>query len=126
MGEFGPTLLIALILSGEAEHGGSPILLLAFTAIIFVAVLGALRVRPPRTILLLQAKMHTSAQLPVRVSVLLLASLVFVARHFGLDSILGAIAAGVLVALASPGEHGEVLRHKLEAIGFGLSCRSFS
>jgi Kef-type K+ transport system membrane component KefB len=120
MGEFGPILLITLALSGEGEHGGSPILLLAFTAIILVAVLAALRVRPPHIILLLQAKMHTSAQLPVRVSVLLLASLVIVARRFGLDSILGALAAGVLVALASPGEHGEALRHKLEAIGFGL------
>jgi Kef-type K+ transport system membrane component KefB len=37
-----------------------------------------------------------------------------------MDAILGALAAGVLVALASPGEHGEALRHKLEAIGFGL------
>jgi Kef-type K+ transport system membrane component KefB len=120
VGEFGPILLIALALSGEGEHGGSAILLLAFTAIILVGVLAALRVRPPHLILMLQSKMHTSAQLPVRVSVLLLASLVIVARHFGLDAILGALAAGVLVALASPGEHGEVLRHKLEAIGFGL------
>jgi Kef-type K+ transport system membrane component KefB len=121
MGEFGPILLIALVLStGEGEHGGSPILLLAFTAIILVAVLAALRVRPPRVIVVLQAKMHTSAQLPVRVSVLVLASLVILARQFGLDAILGAMAAGVLVALASPGEHGEALRHKLEAIGFGF------
>jgi Kef-type K+ transport system membrane component KefB len=121
MGEFGPILLIALVLStGEGEHGGSPVLLVAFTAIILAGVVAALRVRPPRTILLLQAKMHTSAQLPVRLSVLVLASLVVVARQFGLDSILGAIAAGILVSLASPGEHGEALRHKLEAIGFGL------
>jgi Kef-type K+ transport system membrane component KefB len=121
MGEFGPILLIALVLStGEDEHGGSPILLLVFTTIILVAVLAALRVRPPKVVLLLQAKMHTSAQLPVRVSVLVLASLVILARQFGLDAILGALAAGVLVALASPGEHGEALRHKLEAIGFGF------
>src|SRR5262249_52897568 len=116
-----PILLIALVLStGEGEHGGSPILLLVFTTIILVAVLAALRVRPPKVVLLLQAKMHTSAQLPVRVSVRVLASLVILARQFGLDAILGALAAGVLVALASPGEHGEALRHKLEAIGFGF------
>jgi Kef-type K+ transport system membrane component KefB len=71
-------------------------------------------------IVLLQAKMHTSAQLPMRVSVLVLASLVVMARQFGLDAILGALAAGVLVSLASPGEHGEALRHKLEGIGFGF------
>jgi Kef-type K+ transport system membrane component KefB len=121
MGEFAPILLIALVLStGEGEHGGSLILLLAFTAIILVGVVAALRVRPPHLVLMLQAKMHTSAQLPVRVAVLVLGSLVIVARRFGIDSILGALAAGVLVALASPGHFGETLRHKLEAIGFGL------
>jgi Kef-type K+ transport system membrane component KefB len=30
------------------------------------------------------------------------------------------LAAGVVVALASPGKHGEDLRHKLEGIGFGF------
>jgi Kef-type K+ transport system membrane component KefB len=111
--------LIATLLSGgEGEHGGSLILMLVFTAIIVVAVFIAIRVRPPQLILMLQAKMHTSAQLPVRISILVLASLVMVARQFGLDAILGALAAGVLVSLASPGEHGEDLRHKLEAIGF--------
>src|SRR5688572_7849193 len=64
--------------------------------------------------------MHTSAQLPVRISILVLAGLVVVARDFGLDAILGALAAGVVVALASPGEHGKALAHKLEAIGFGF------
>jgi Kef-type K+ transport system membrane component KefB len=49
-----------------------------------------------------------------------LASLIILARNFGLDSILGAMAAGLVVALASPGEYGETLRHKLEGIGFGL------
>jgi Kef-type K+ transport system membrane component KefB len=64
--------------------------------------------------------MHTSAQLPVRLAILVLASLVILARNLGLDAILGALAAGVVVALASPGEHGEALRHKLEGIGFGF------
>jgi Kef-type K+ transport system membrane component KefB len=68
----------------------------------------------------IQEKMDTSAQLPVRLAVLVLASLVILARNLGLDAILGAIAAGVLVALASPGEHGEELRHKLDGIGFGF------
>lgn len=121
MGEFGPIILIGTLLTaGEGEHGGSPVLLLVFTGIILMGVFAAHRVRPPRLILVMQAKMHTSAQLPVRVSVLVLGSLVVVARQFGLDAILGALAAGVLVSLASPGEHGEALRHKLEGIGFGF------
>lgn len=121
MGEFGPILIITLALSsGDGEHGGSVWLMLAFTAVIVAGVFIALKYRPPRLILVLQNKMHTSAQLPVRVAVLVLAGLVILARNFGLDAILGALAAGVVVALASPGEHGEALRHKLEGIGFGF------
>jgi Kef-type K+ transport system membrane component KefB len=121
MGEFGPILLIALALSsGEGEHGSSLALMLVFTAITVAGAYLALKFRPPRVILLLQEKMHTSAQLPVRVAILVLASLVILARDLGLDAILGALAAGVVVALAAPGEHGEALRHKLEGIGFGF------
>jgi Kef-type K+ transport system membrane component KefB len=121
MGEFGPILLIATVLStGEGEHGGSLTLMFAFAAIIVVGTFAAMRLRPPRLVLMLQEKMHTSAQLPVRASILVLAGLVILARRFGLDAILGALAAGVLVSLASPGQYGESLRHKLEAIGFGF------
>jgi Kef-type K+ transport system membrane component KefB len=121
MGEFGPIVLIALVLSsGEGERGSTLVLMLFFTAVIVAGAYIALRFRPPRLIYLLQEKMHTSAQLPVRLAVLVLASLVFLARDLGLDSILGAMAAGVVVALASPGEYGETLRHKLEALGFGF------
>jgi Kef-type K+ transport system membrane component KefB len=121
MGEFGPIVLFALVLSsGEGEHGSALVLMLVFTAIIVAAASIALRVRPPRVIHLLQEKMHTSAQLPVRLAVLVLASLVILARNFGLDAIPGALAAGVAVALASPTEHGETLHHKLDGIGYGL------
>lgn len=56
----------------------------------------------------------------MRLAVLVLASLIILARNLGLDAILGALAAGIVVALASRGENGEVLRHKLEGIGFGF------
>jgi Kef-type K+ transport system membrane component KefB len=121
MGEFGPILLISLALSsGESEHGGSLVLMLVFTAVIVAGALVALNYRPPMLVVALQEKMHTSAQLPVRLAVLVLAGLVILARDLGLDSILGALAAGVLVSLASPGEYGEALRHKLDGIGFGF------
>jgi Kef-type K+ transport system membrane component KefB len=121
MGEFGPIVVIALVLSsGQSAHGGSLVLMLFFTAIIVVGAFIALRFRPPHLVFLLQEKMHTSAQLPVRLAIVVLASLVILARNLGLDQILGAMAAGIVVALASPGKYGETLREKLEAIGFGL------
>jgi Kef-type K+ transport system membrane component KefB len=121
MGEFGPILLIALILSsGEGEHGTTLLVMLIFTAIIVAGAFVALKFRPPHLVVLLQEKMHTSAQLPVRLAVLVLASLVILARDLGLDSILGALAAGIVVSLASPGEYGEALRRKLDGLGFGF------
>jgi Kef-type K+ transport system membrane component KefB len=122
MGEFGPILLIVVALSGGGgKHGGGSLwLMLLFTAIIVFAVFVALNYRPPRLILALKEKMHTSAQLPVRLAILVLASLVILTRNFGLDAILGALAAGLVVALASPGESGKALSHKLEGIGFGF------
>jgi Kef-type K+ transport system membrane component KefB len=121
VGEFAPIVLIALVLSSDGdEDSGSFVLMLLFTAITIVGALVALKYRPPRLIVVLQAKMDTSAQLPVRLALLVLASLVILARNLGLDAILGALAAGVLVALASPGEHGKALHRKLDGISFGF------
>jgi Kef-type K+ transport system membrane component KefB len=118
--------LIALVLSSdEIEPTTSLVLMILFTAIIITGAYIALRFRPPRVVLLLQEKMHTSAQLPMRLAILVLASLVILARNMGLDSILGALAAGVVVALASPREYGEALRHKLEGICFGFFAPIF-
>jgi len=121
IGEFAPLVLIALVFStGEGEHSGTLLLMLLFTAITVAGALIALNYRPPKLIVVLQEKMETSAQLPVRLAILVVASLVILARDLGLDSILGALAAGVLVALASPGEHGKALERKLDGIGFGF------
>jgi Kef-type K+ transport system membrane component KefB len=121
IGEFAPLVLIALVLSsGEGENSGGLLLMLLFTAITVAGALIALNYRPPKLIVVLQEKMETSAQLPVRLAILVVASLVILARNLGLDSILGALAAGVLVALASPGEHGKILERKLDGIGFGF------
>ena len=81
--------------------------------------------RPMPAIRLLKRKLHTSAQLPIRVSLLVLAALVILTKQFGLDSLLGAIAAGVVVSLACRGHEGEAVRHKLEAIGFGFFIPMF-
>jgi Kef-type K+ transport system membrane component KefB len=121
VGEFAPIVLIALVLSGgEGEPRGSVLLMLFFTALTIAGALVALKYRPPRLIVVLQQKMDTSAQLPVRLAILVVASLVILARNLGLDYILGALAGGVLVSLASPGTQGEALRRKLDGIGFGF------
>jgi len=85
------------------------------------AAIAALQVRVLRPIVRLLARtLHASSQLPVRICILLMVGLVFLAHEFGLDLILGAFAAGMVVRLSSEGERGEVLREKLEAIGYGF------
>lgn len=124
VGEFGPVVMISVALSRE---GGSKSVLFiaAFAGITLSCAYFAATARPMPAIRLLKRKLHTSAQLPIRVSLLVLAALIVITKQFGLDSVLGAIAAGVVVSLACRGHDGEAVRHKLEAIGFGFFIPMF-
>ncbi len=64
--------------------------------------------------------LHSTAQLPVRISVLLVVLLVYLAEKLSLDVLLGAFAAGVVVRLFIKGEDSAPITSKLEAIGFGF------
>jgi Kef-type K+ transport system membrane component KefB len=128
LGEFGPIVLISAVLAGGAEGGAegggsrfvSVLMLITLTTIILVAAYIAAYARPTYVVKLLARKLNTSAQLPVRVSVLLLGSLIMLTFGMGLDAVLGAIAAGIVVGLACDGHTGEVVRSKLEGIAFGF------
>ena len=67
----------------------------------------------------LSREMHASSQLPVRISVLMLAALFVLAEDFGFESIFGAFAAGMIVGLATRGEDGRTMRAKMDAVSFG-------
>jgi Kef-type K+ transport system membrane component KefB len=69
---------------------------------------------------LLRRTLHSSSQLPVRLSVLLLVGLITAAGELGLDTLLGAFAAGLIVRMASSGPEAETVRIKLDAIGYGF------
>ena len=58
--------------------------------------------------------------MPVRVSLLFIVLLVLLAETLGLDVLLGAFAAGIVVRLFSASGESEAMRAKLEAIGFGF------
>lgn len=121
IGELFPIVLISLLLSGSAHETVTALLLVTFAALAAACALAARRLRPRRFLALLERNMHSTAQLPVRVCMLLLVALAYVAHDFGLDIILGAFAAGMVVGIATrPLDHPGVLQHKLEAIGFGF------
>ena len=119
VGEFGPIVAVALLLTG-ANPVGTAVLLVVFVVIASAAALLAARTHQPRFVSMLSRHLHSSAQLPVRISVLLIVLLVWVASELGLDVLLGAFAAGIVVRLFTAGDDEEVIRVKLEAIGFGF------
>jgi Kef-type K+ transport system membrane component KefB len=64
--------------------------------------------------------MHTSGQLAVRLAMLVLVALFVLAADLGLDVVLGAFAAGIVVGLVARGDEAETFRVKLDALGFGF------
>ena len=118
IGEFGPILAIAMLLTSD-----EPVQTIVFLCVFVLVAASAalmLRARPPGWLDLLRRHLNSSAQLPVRVSVLLVIVLVWVASQLGLDALLGAFAAGMIVRLSTTGAEREPVRGKLEAIGYGF------
>jgi Kef-type K+ transport system membrane component KefB len=119
VGEFGPIVAVALAL----EHRDpliTTLLLLLFIAVALLSAFLAMRTHPPKLVAEMRRHLQSSAQLPVRASVLLLFALVYLATKLGLDVLLGAFAAGIVIRLFIHGDEKEVVKGKLEAIGFGF------
>lgn len=119
-GEFGPVVIVSAILAVEAGEPWRTTLLFVFAGVVVLATLLALRARPQRVVRLIQTTMGTSGQLAVRLSVLLIVGLVVLASEFGLDVILGAFAAGVIVGLVIRNTDSRDFESKLDAVGFGF------
>lgn len=119
IGEFGPIVAVAVLLTNR-DARLTFLLLALFVAVAVIAALLATQVHPPRFIALMRRHLHSTAQLPVRISVLLVILLVYLAQKLSLDVLLGAFAAGVVVRLFIRGEDSESITSKLEAIGFGF------
>jgi Kef-type K+ transport system membrane component KefB len=119
-GEFWPIVLISVFLTGAYGAATEILLLLGFGALVAAAAAIALRARPPRLLRVFQQTIHTTGQAAVRAAVLLLGALVYLAVSAGFEFVLGAFAAGLIVGLALDSPEGEVVRLRLEGIGFGL------
>ena len=120
LGEFGPVIVVSLLLTRKFGAWQEAALTLGLVALAFAAAFIALGFRPPKILDLLERTMHSSTQLPVCISILLLACFDVLSERFGLEAVLGAFAAGMVVSLASRGEAGRVFREKMEAICFGF------
>ncbi|MGO9767536.1 MAG: cation:proton antiporter [Myxococcaceae bacterium] len=120
LGEFGPIVVMSLVLTGTYSSWVEIALMVLFVGLAVAAALVALGTRPPRVVGLLTRLMESSSQLPVRVSLLLLAAFSVLSEKFGFEAVPGAFAAGMVVGLATRGPSGKPLRAKIEAVCFGF------
>jgi len=118
-GELCPIIAMALLLSSRGTLASIGVLTI-FTVVAVIFTLPSARLRPgPRTHQLIVGSSETTAQITVRLVLLLLISLGALAIAFDLDVVLGAFAAGFVLRRALP-DGDESLEHKLEGLAFGL------
>jgi Kef-type K+ transport system membrane component KefB len=118
VGEFGPILLITLVLS-TANPLHEAAILIAFIVLALAMALVSVRLAW-RGWPALERTFEASSQLAVRITVLLVFGLVLLASKLGLDVLLGGFVAGMIVRLALKGHELQVFESKLTAVGFGF------
>ncbi len=118
VGEFGPILLVTLVLSTTNPLHEAAILvgfILLALAVALISVRLAWRGWPA-----LERTFEASSQLAVRITVVLVFGLVLLAGKLGLDVLIGGFVAGMIVRLALKGRELQVFESKLTAVGFGF------
>ncbi|WAC57978.1 cation:proton antiporter [Gordonia sp. SL306] len=120
VGELGPILAMSLLLTSRDLVGALVVLVLfGVAAVIIGAVPQRLITRVPGVRRAVTVMRGGTIQLPVRIVILLLVSLMTVAAVFDLDVVLGAFAAGLILRRLIGPEQQEVGK-SLEVIGFGV------
>jgi len=118
VGELFPIFAIALFLGADNKF-------VALGSLAAVGVLAAVLTLAPRLVRgnklerVLREGEGSTAQTTVRLTVLLLLLLLAVAEEFGLDVVLGAFLAGIVLRRWAPGDV-HALEGKLDAIGYGF------
>ena len=118
VGEFGPILLITLVLSSQSSLHNA-VILVVFVALAVLAAVFAVR-SIDTTWGALERSIESSGQAAVRVAVLLVFGMVALASELGLDILLGGFVAGIITRLALKGREVLVLESKLTAVGYGF------
>lgn len=116
VGEAGPVIALALILAQNRALQQSMIMV-AFAASAFAAVLLVGRVREGRFARIVRRTMHSSGQLPMRLALSLMLLLAILAEELHIDLVLGGFVAGAIVRAALALEHHEHIAARLDGIG---------
>jgi Kef-type K+ transport system membrane component KefB len=121
--DFSAILLLSLFFSASGGSAGSRVVLIvAFAVLVVVTAFVVSRAgRSMRLGNVLVRLQDTTAEIRVRFAVVLLIAFTALAEKFGLESILGAFLAGVVVSVVDRDSSSHPhFRTKLEAIGFGF------
>ena len=120
LGESAPLIMLSLILAGLSGAGPQALILLACAIGSVLAILVAARTSEGRFAHWLAHGMGTSGQLPLRLVLMLMMGLVFLAEHVGIDLVLGAFVAGAIARAATPHALHEDLMARLDGVGSGF------
>jgi Kef-type K+ transport system membrane component KefB len=118
-GELGPIIAISVLL-GTKNSFVALISLAGFGIVALLLATLPARLAGDRVRAILERGHHTSSQTALRFTMLLLIALLALASDFGLDVVLGAFIAGIIVRRFSPPAEESALQTKMEAIGFGF------
>jgi Kef-type K+ transport system membrane component KefB len=118
VGEFGPILLLTLILSAQSPVHNA-LILIAFVALAVAVAVFAVR-SSERTLPLLERTIESSSQVAVRWIVVLVFALAYLAFDLGLDLLLGGFAAGLITRQVLKTRELPAFDSKLSAIAFGV------
>ena len=118
VGEFLPIVAVAIFLSGKGAFLGLlSLVLIGGVALLFTFVPRLARHQKIQGIL--SEGEHETSQTSLRWTMVLLFALLVIAANFGLDVVLGAFLAGVVLRRWAPGDV-HLLEAKLDAVGYGF------
>jgi Kef-type K+ transport system membrane component KefB len=127
--DFGAIILLSILFTGEEGSASAQLILIAIFAalVVLVGLSLASAERSSRIHGALLSLMDTTAQIRVRGAWLLLAGMVALAGELGLELILGAFAAGAMLAIVDRDDAmtHPLLHTKLEAAGYGIFIPAF-
>jgi Kef-type K+ transport system membrane component KefB len=118
VGEFGPVLLITLVLS-TTHPADEAVILLGFVGLAVLTGIFAVR-SVSRGWPLLERTFESSSQLPIRLAVVLIFALLTLAGHLGLDLLLGGFVAGLITRQALRDQELALFESKITAVGYGF------
>jgi Kef-type K+ transport system membrane component KefB len=117
VGELGPIILAPVILAHAHDHLHQTVLSMIFLGTAIGAILFARSLRSEELSHMIARWMSDTSVLPVRVAIVILLGLVSLANELGMELILGAYTAGMIIAMMTK---VEILQYRLRSIGSGF------